>query len=129
METVLLEAEVLDERAADVADADEDDGEVAVHSEYGGYLTAQTGDVVAVALLAEFAEAAEVLPDLGGGQRHLPAQLAGGDAVHTRGLELVQLAQVARQTPYNVVGYLELFHFFPPSSFSILLKESCQISV
>lgn len=83
METVLLEAEVLDERAADVADADEDDGEVAVHSEYGGYLTAQTGDVVAVALLAEFAEAAEVLPDLGGGQRHLPAQLAGGDAVHT----------------------------------------------
>ena len=24
----------------------------------------------------------------------------------------VQLAQITRQTPYNVVGYLELFHFF-----------------
>ena len=116
-------------RDANVADADEYDGEVAVHAENGGDLPAQAGDVVAVTLLAEFSEAAEVLPYLGGGQRHLPAELAGGDAVHTRGLELVQLAQVARQTPYNVVGYLELFHFFPPSSFSILLKESCQISV
>ena len=43
METVLLEAEVLDERAADVADADEDDGEVAVHAQDGGNLAAQAG--------------------------------------------------------------------------------------
>ena len=111
MEAVLLEAEVLDKRAAYVADADEDDREVAVHAEYGGDLAAQAGDIVAVALLAEFAEAAEVLPYLGGGQRHLPAELTGGYAVHTRGLELVQLAQIARQTPYNVIGYLELFQF------------------
>ena len=112
MEAVLFEAEVLDERAANVADADEYDGEVAVHAENGGDLPAQAGDVVAVTLLAEFSEAAEVLPYLGGGQRHLPAELAGGDAVHPGGLELVQLAQITRQTPYNVVGYLELFHFF-----------------
>ena len=111
VEAVLLEAEILDQRAADVADADQYDRKVAVHAENRGYLPPQARDVVAVALLPEFTKAAEILPYLRRCQRHLPAQLAGGDTVHPRGLELVQLAQIAREPPYYVVGYLELFHF------------------
>ena len=129
VEANLFKVKVLQQGVTQVAHTDDNEAVALVNAQDMANLRAELGNIVAIPLLAEFAEAAEVLPDLGGGQRHLPAELAGGDAVHTRGLELVQLAQVARQTPYNVVGYLELFHFFPPSSFSILLKESCQISV
>ena len=110
VEAVLLKAEILDHGAAYVADADEDDGEVAVHAEYAGDLAAQTRDIVAVALLAEFAEAAEVLTDLAAGQSHLTAELSGGDAVDAGGLELVQLAQITRQAAYYVIGHFRLFH-------------------
>ena len=63
-EAVLLKAEVFHERAADVADADQNGRVVAVHTEDLGDLAAQRHHVVSVALLAEFAEAAEVLTDL-----------------------------------------------------------------
>ena len=67
--------------------------------------------VVAVALLPELAEAAEVLTNLAAGEAHLAAQLSRGDAVDAGGLELVKLAKITRQAPYNVIRHFCLFHF------------------
>ena len=83
-EAVLLEAEVLHQRAADVADADQNGRVVAIHAKDLGDLAAQRHNVVAIALLAELTEAAEILTDLRGGQAHLAAQLAGRDAARSR---------------------------------------------
>src|SRR5699024_9670022 len=83
---------------------------VPVHAEDGGYLAPQGGDVIAVALLAELAEAAEVLAYLRGSESHLPAQLPGGYAVHPRAAQFVELAQISWQPADNVVGHPCLFH-------------------
>ena len=55
------------QRVAQVAGADDDDLVAAVDAQNVADLGAQLRHVVTVALLAEFAEAAEILADLGGG--------------------------------------------------------------
>ena len=70
---VLLEAEVFHQRTTDVAHADEDGGIAAVHAENLCDLAAERDDIITVALLAELAEAAEVLADLGRRKPHLAA--------------------------------------------------------
>ena len=72
-----LEREVAQKCLTEVADADENGAVAPVHTEDGCDLRAECGDFIAVALLAEFAEAAEVLTDLRGGETKLAAQLAG----------------------------------------------------
>ena len=88
---------------ADVAHADQNGLEAPIHPEDGGDLPAQGGDVVAVALLAELAETAEILADLRGREAELLAEIERRDAPYAAGLELVKLAQVARQTADHIV--------------------------
>ncbi len=98
-----LERKVAQKCLTEVADADEDGAVAPVHAEDGCDLRAQCGDLVAVALLAEFAEAAEVLTDLRGGEAELAAQLAGGYAAYARFRELIELSEIARKTADNVI--------------------------
>ena len=109
-EAVLLKAEVFHERAADVADADQNGRVVAVHTEDLGDLAAQRHHVVAVALLAEFAEAAEVLTDLRGSQPHLAAKLTGRDAFDPGSVQVVELAEIAGHSSDHIVRYFDTFH-------------------
>ena len=66
--------------------------------------------VVAVALLAELAEAAEILADLGGGDAHLHPQGVGGDADNALAAKVVQMAVIPGKTPDDGVGDVLLFH-------------------
>ena len=59
--------------------------------------------LVAIALLAEFTKAAEVLSDLGGCEAKLLAKLKRGNASNTFCSKLIQLAQVSGQTTNNVI--------------------------
>ena len=61
MEAPLAEAEVVHQRAADVADADEHGLIAAIHAEYACDLVAESRNVIAIALLSELTEAAEIL--------------------------------------------------------------------
>ena len=58
------EADVIHQRMPDVADADQDRPKASVHTEDRSNLFPQRCDIVSVSLLAEFPEAAEILPDL-----------------------------------------------------------------
>ena len=109
-EAVLLEAEVLHQRAADVADADQNGRVVAIHAQDLGDLAAQRHNVVAIALLAELAKAAEILTDLRGGQAHLAAQLAGRDALDPGSIQIVKLPEIAGHSSDDIVRYFDTFH-------------------
>ena len=106
------EAEVLHQRAADVADADQDRGKAPVRAENTGDLGAESGYIVAVALLSEFAEAVEIMPDLGGREAQLLPQLSGLYFVDAVLAELIQLSQIARKAADHIVGYLDSLHGF-----------------
>ena len=88
---------------ADVAGADEDGIIAPVNAENAADLVMQRRDIIAVALLAEFAEAAEILPDLRRREPKLLAKLKGRYTADAVAHKLIQLAQVARQTADNIV--------------------------
>ena len=102
-EAVLLEAEVLHQRAADVADADQNGRVVAVHAQDLGDLATQCHDVVAITLLAELTKTAEILTDLRGGQTHLTAQLAGRDTLDPGSVQIVKLPEIAGHSSDDIV--------------------------
>ena len=81
--------EVADQGVPQIAGAHHNDAMAAVHTQDMTDLTAQLADVVAVALLSELAEAAQILPDLGGGDAHLLPQGAGGNTNHALGVEII----------------------------------------
>lgn len=68
-----------------------------------GDLAAQRHNVVAVALLAELAKAAEILTDLRGVRPILAAQLAGRDALDPGGVEVVKLPEIAGHSSDDIV--------------------------
>ena len=103
IEAPFRKAEVIHQSMADVADTDEDGGEASVHTEDRCDLRTQRGDIISVTLLAEFAEAAEILTNLRRGQPKLMTQLEGRDAADAVFGKLIQLAEVAGQTPNNII--------------------------
>ena len=109
-EAILLEAEVLHKGAADVADADQNGRVVAIHAQNLGDLAAQRHDIVAIALLAEFAEAAKVLTDLRRSQTHLTAQLAGRNALDPGGAQIIELPEIAWHSSDDIIRYFDTFH-------------------
>ena len=83
--------------------------------------------MIAVALLAEFSEAAEILADLGRGEAELLAELKGGDARDTAFIQFIQLPQIARQPAYYIIRYFSAFqcpallvNYFTISNYSII---------
>ena len=109
-ETDLVKVEVLQQRVAQVAGADDNELVAAVDAQNVADLGTQLRHVVAVALLAEFAEAAEILTDLGGRDVHFRTQRVGGDADDALVIQVVQIAVVAGETVDHGVGDLLLFH-------------------
>ena len=67
--------------------------------------------MVAVALLTELPEAAEILPDLRRCQSQLLPQLRRGDPGDALGGQFVQLPQIAGQSTNDIVGNLQSFQF------------------
>ena len=91
---------------AQVANTDHNEVVVIVHAQDMADLSAQLLHVVAVALLAEFAEAAEILADLRGGDVHLLSQGVGRDAHDAAVAKFRQLAVIAGQTADHSIRYI-----------------------
>ena len=102
-----------------IAGTDDDEVVVVVHTQDVADLAPELLHIVAVALLAELAEAAEVLADLGGGDVHLLAQLVGGDADGAPLAELGEVAVVTGEAADD--GIRDVFPFHGQVS---LLKQS-----
>ena len=109
-EADFFEIKVLQQRVSQVAHADDNDPVTVVNAQDVPDLGAQLRHVVAVALLAKFAEAAQVLPDLRGSDVHLGAQRIGADAHHTFVVQVVQIPVVAGKAVDHRIGNLLLFH-------------------
>ena len=113
------EGEVPQQGMAQVAGADDDEVMIVVHAQDVADLAPEFLYIIAVALLAELAEAAEVLADLGGGDVHLLAQLVGGDAHSAPLAELGEVAVVTGEAADD--GIRDVFPFHGQVS---LLKQS-----
>ena len=81
-----------------------------VHTQNRANLLAKLVHAVAVALLAEFAKAAQVLADLRGGDAHALAEQARRNAHDALGVQIVEIAVVTGKTPDDGVGNFAFFH-------------------
>ena len=88
-EAHLFKIEVLQQRMTKMPHADDDDAVPAVDAENVADLRPQLCHVIAVSLLPELTEAAEILPDLRGGDVHFSAQRIGADAHHALVVQVV----------------------------------------
>ena len=110
LEAHLFKIEVLEQSVTQMARADDDKPVAVVNAQDVTDLGPQLGYVVAVPLLAELTEAAEILPDLGGGDVHLAPQRAGGDAHHALVIQVIQIPVVPGQPMDDGIRNLLLFH-------------------
>ena len=110
LEAYLMKIKVLQQGVAQMTGTDNNQAMTAVNTENMADLTAQLGDVVAISLLTELAETAQILPDLGGGDVHFRTQRVGGDTHYTTVIEIVQIAIVAGQTVDYCIGNFLFFH-------------------
>lgn len=102
-ESPFIEAEIVHEGTAYMTDADENSGIPSVGSENRGDVVSEALDVVTVALLTETSETAEVLTDLRRSETELLAELKGRHAGNTCGRQLIQLSDVSRKTPDDII--------------------------
>lgn len=107
--TGLGKVKIVQQGATKVAHADHDEMMVVVYAQNMADFRAQFFDIVAVALLSEFAKTAEVLPDLGGGDIHLLAQRMRGNANDTAAAQIRQLPVITGKAPDHGVGYVLFF--------------------
>ena len=105
----LGEGEILQQGMAQVAYSDHNEVMVIVHSQDMADFRAKLLHIVAVTLLTELAKAAEVLPDLRGGDIHLLAQRVGRDPYHAAGAKVRQLAVITGEAPDDSIGDILLF--------------------
>ena len=110
LEAHLLKIEVLQQGVAQVAHADDDEPVAVVDAQNVADLGPQLRHVVAVPLLTELAEAAEILADLGGGDVHLIPQGAGGDAHHAFVVQVIQIPVIPWQPVDDRVRNFLFFH-------------------
>ena len=78
---------------------------ILIHTQNMADLGPQLFHIIAVALLTELAEAAEVLTDLRRCEAELAAQLAGRYAAYACVRKLIELSEITRKAANNVVGY------------------------
>ena len=109
-EADLLKIKVLQQRVAQVAHTDDDQAVSLVDAEDVADLGAQLGHVVAVALLAELAEAAQVLTDLRGGDVHFCAKGVGADTHDALVIQVIQIAVISGEAVYHRIGNFLLLH-------------------
>ena len=109
-EARLPKAEILHQRVAQIAHAHNNNAVAAVHPQDMPDLTAQLVYIIPVSLLAELAEAAQVLADLGGRDAHFFPKGAGGNADRTLQMQVIQVAVIAGKAANDGVGYILFFH-------------------
>ena len=110
----LGKGEILQKRVAQITHADHHQMVIVVHTQNPADFRVKLLHIVAVTLLSELPEAAQVLANLGGGDVHLLPQRMGGDAHHAFGAEFGQLPVVTGQPPDNGVG--DIFFLQSPHS-------------
>ena len=101
---------------AEITHADNNNTVAAVHTQDAPNLTAQFINIISIALLAEFSEAAQVLTDLGGRDAHFFPKCAGRNTDGTLQMQVVQVAVITGKAANDGVGYILLFHMslLPP---------------
>ena len=109
-ETDLIKIKILQQGVTQMAHTDHNDAVAAVYTQDVADLRTQLGHIVAVALLAELTKAAQVLPDLGGGDVHLGAQRVGADTHHAFVVQIVQIPIVPGKTMNDSIGDFLLLH-------------------
>ena len=108
-ETGLGEGKILQQGMTQVAHSDHDEMMIIVHAQDMADLRTKLFHIVAVALLTELAEAAEILSDLGSSDIHFLSQGVGRDPHHAPGTEVRQLSVVTGEAPDDGVGDILLF--------------------
>ena len=114
MEAYLGKVEVLQQRMTQMAGTDDDQLVVVVDAQNMADLCAKLRHIIAVSLLPELAEAAQILPDLRSGDVHLIAQRVGGDAHHALVVQIVQIAVVTGKAVDHSVRDFLFFHIYHP---------------
>ena len=104
-EANVAELKVAHQGLAQVARAHHHNGMAPVYPQDVSDLLPQHIHIIAVALLAEFAKAEQVLPDLRGRQSHRLTQCAGRDADNPLLLQLSQMPIISGQPPNHGRGY------------------------
>ena len=110
VEANLFKVKVLQQGVTQVAHTDYNEAVALVNAQNMANFRAEFGNIVAIPLLAEFTEAAQILADLGGGDVHFAAQGVGGNAYDSLVIQIVQITIVAGKTVDNGVRYLLLSH-------------------
>ena len=110
MEADLFKIKVLQQGMTQMADADDDEAVAFVNAQNMPDLRAKLGYIVAVSLLAELTEAAQILADLRGGDVHFAAQRIGGNTHDAFIIQVVQIAVIAGKTMNDGIRYFLLFH-------------------
>ena len=87
--------EILHQCVSKVTYTHNDNAVLIIYTQNAADFCAQLADIVAVALLAEFAKAAEILTDLGSGNAHSTAERVGGDANDTLVVKIIKVAVIS----------------------------------
>ena len=109
-EAGVRKAEVLQQRMTQITNADHHQVVVVINAQNVADFRAEFFHIVSIALLAELAEAAEVLTDLRGGDVHLLTQRVGGDADDAAIAQIGQLTVVSGKTPDDGIRDVFFFH-------------------
>ncbi len=111
--TGLLKMEIVHQGVTEVARADHNQMMMIVHAQDMADFGMQLLHIIAVALLSELPETAQILPYLRCGNIHLLPQRVRGNPDLAPGFQFWELAVVSGQTPDDSVGDIFFFQSVP----------------
>ena len=97
-EAAALKIHIISQRLAKIARTNDYQMMLFIQSEYLADLGIQILHVIAIPLLSEASEIIEILPDLGCGNMHQPAQLLRGNAFHATVLQFTKVPEISGKT-------------------------------
>ena len=89
------------ESSAEISRSEKYHRSLLVETEYLAYLSLEPGNVIAVALLTEFAEAVEILTYLRGSEPHFLCELSRRDADIAVRFKVAEKAVIPRKASYD----------------------------
>src|SRR4030095_10516503 len=112
LESFLTESRVVGQGQTEIAGAHDRDAQMSIEPEDLPQVPAEVFDVVAHAAHAKLAEVREILPNLSGVEVELLGERLRRNGLRTAGVQLVEAAQVDRQSVCGELG--DLFGCLPP---------------
>ena len=109
-EAGVFKGKVIQQCAAQIADADHDEMVIVVHTQNVTDLGTELLNVVSISLLAKLAETTEILTDLRSGNIHFLPQRVRGGADNAAVIEIGQLPIIPRKPTNNGVRDIFFFH-------------------